>query len=243
MLENKEQQRAPSVTFRTRANGEWGEINTDELFAGKTVVIFALPGAYTPTCSSTHLPRFQALAKTLKANGVDTIACLSVNDAFVMDCWGREQEAQDIVFLPDGNGEFSRQMGMLVDKSDLGFGPRSWRYSMLVKDGVIDKMFIEPEVPGDPFEVSDADTMLNYINANAVIPDNVSVFTKPGCDFCKKAKAELAAAGQAYHEIVVGEDLSQQALAAVSGAYTVPQVYINGKHIGGSEELSAYLKG
>lgn len=242
MLQNHESQRAPSVVFKTRANGEWGEINTDELFAGKTVVVFALPGAYTPTCSSTHLPRFQALASTLKANGVDTIACLSVNDAFVMDSWSREQEAADIVFLPDGNGEFSKQIGMLVDKSELGFGPRSWRYSMLVKDGVIEKMFIEQEVPGDPFEVSDADTMLDYVNPKAELPDNISVFTKPGCDFCKKAKAELAAAGLSYHEIVVGEDLSQQALAAVAGAYTVPQIYINGSHVGDGEALTAYLK-
>ena len=111
-------------------------ITTDDLFARKTLVVFSLPGAFTPTCSSTHLPRYNELAPAFFANGVDEILCVSVNDSFVMNEWAKRQEAHNIVMLPDGNGEFTEGMGMLVDKSDLGFGKRSWRYSMLVKDGV-----------------------------------------------------------------------------------------------------------
>jgi len=156
MLENREGQRVPNVTFRSRKDNQWVDITTDELFAGKKVIVFSLPGAFTPTCSSTHVPGYNELAGVFKHNGVDDIICISVNDAFVMNEWQKTQEAENITFIPDGNGEFSEKMGMLVDKENLGFGKRSWRYSMLVNDGVIEKMFIEPEVEGDPFEVSDA---------------------------------------------------------------------------------------
>ena len=203
MLNNKEGQTIPAVTFATRENDQWVNRTTEELFANKTVVVFSLPGAFTPTCSSTHLPRFNELASTFKANGVDDIICISVNDTFVMNAWAADQEADNITLIPDGNGEFTDGMGMLVDKNDLGFGKRSWRYSMLVKNGVVAKMFIEPEVEGDPFEVSDADTMLEYINPQAKKPEPVSLFTKPGCPFCKKAKAMLTEQGLAFEEIVL----------------------------------------
>ena len=241
MLQNKEGQKVPSVVFRTREDGDWRDISTDELFKGKTVIVFSLPGAFTPTCSSTHLPRYNELAKVFKENGVDEIVCMSVNDAFVMNAWKKDQEAENVTLIPDGNGEFSEGMGMLVDKSDLGFGKRSWRYSMLVKDGVVDKQFIEPEKPGDPFEVSDADTMLNYINPNARKPDAISLFTKPGCPFCAKAKAMLEARGMDYEEIDLGIDATLRSLRAITGRDSVPQVYINGQHIGGSDDLEKYL--
>ena len=144
MLPNKEGQHVPDVTFKTRKGEDWADVSTNDLFSGKTVVIFSLPGAFTPTCSSSHLPRYNELANTLKANGVDDVICMSVNDAFVMNEWGKTQGAENITLIPDGNGKFSEGMGMLVDKSSLGFGKRSWRYSMLVTDGVIKKMFIEP---------------------------------------------------------------------------------------------------
>lgn len=153
----------PSVTFRVRENDEWLDISTDSLFKNKTVVVFSLPGAFTPTCSSTHLPRYNELASTFAANGVDDILCISVNDTFVMNAWKQDQEAENITVIPDGNGEFTEGMGMLVGKEDLGFGKRSWRYSMLVKDGIVEQIFSEPNKPGDPFEVSDADTMLNSL--------------------------------------------------------------------------------
>ena len=167
MLENREGQGIPQALFRPRRTHEWVELSSEEIFKGRTVVVFSLPGAFTPTCSSTHLPRYNQLTPTLKQQGVDEVICVSVNDAFVMNQWRKEQKADNVTFLPDGNGDFSRGMGMLVLKQDLGFGERSWRYSMLVKDGVIDKMFIEPDLPGDPFEVSDADTMLGYIAPQA----------------------------------------------------------------------------
>lgn len=241
MLPNREGQRVPNVKFRTRQNNEWADVTTDDLFANKTVVVFALPGAFTPTCSSTHVPGYNELAKTFKENGVDDIVCISVNDPFVMNEWAKDQGAENITLVPDGNGEFTNGMGMLVDKSDLGFGKRSWRYSMLVKDGTIEKMFIEPEEPGDPFKVSDAETMLSYINPQAAKPNCVSLFAKVGCPYCARAKEMLNEHGLEYEEIVLGEDVTTRSLKAVAGANTVPQVFIDGKRIGGSEALAEYL--
>lgn len=241
MLPNREGQRVPNVIFRTRQNNKWVDVTTDELFAGKTVVVFSLPGAFTPTCSSTHLPGYNELAKVFKSNGVDDIICISVNDAFVMNEWAKSQETENVRLIPDGNGEFSEGMGMLVDKSDLGFGKRSWRYSMLVKDGVIEKMFIEPEEPGDPFKVSDAYTMLNYINPNAEKPKLVTLFAKEGCPFCARAKAMLKEHGLDYEEIIVGKHVTTRSLRAATKATTVPQVFIDGELIGGSEALAAYF--
>lgn len=241
MFSNREGQRVPQVTFRTRQDNQWVNVTTDDLFALKTVVVFSLPGAFTPTCSSTHLPGYNELAKVFKENGVDEIVCISVNDAFVMNEWAKNQEAENVTVIPDGNGEFTEGMGMLVDKADLGFGKRSWRYSMLVKDGVIEKMFIEPDVPGDPFEVSDAQTMLNYINPQAAKPKLVSLFTKVGCPFCARAKAALQEYGIDYEEITLGKGITTRSLRAVTGATTVPQVFIDGVLIGGSEALLEYL--
>ncbi|AFZ60644.1 peroxiredoxin [Anabaena cylindrica FACHB-243] len=168
----------PNVVFKTRVRDEsiggpnpfrWQERTTQELFAGKRVVVFSLPGAFTPTCSTSHLPRYEELYKDFQALGVDSVICVSVNDAFVMFQWGKQQNAENVFLLPDGNGEFTRKMGMLVDKANLGFGMRSWRYSMVVNDGKIEKMFVEPgfddNCPTDPFEVSDADTMLAYLKS------------------------------------------------------------------------------
>ena len=241
-LQNQEGRKVPQVSFRTRHNGEWKNVATDELFKGKTVVVFSLPGAFTPTCSTTHLPRYNELAPAFFANGVDSILCVSVNDAFVMNEWAANQEAQNLVMIPDGNGEFTEGMGMLVDKSDLGFGKRSWRYSMLVKDGVVDKMFVEPQKPGDPFEVSDADTMLAYINPRAKKPDQVAIFTREGCQFCAKAKALLKELGYDYAEVALPNTNRSRVVGAITGKGTVPQIFVNGKHIGGLEELERWAK-
>ena len=177
--------RVPRVTFKTRVRDEtvpgpnpyrWQDLSSDEIFGRRRVVLFSLPGAFTPTCSSNHLPRYEELHSEFVAQGVDRIVCLSVNDAFVMFQWGRQVGAKNVFLLPDGNGEFTRKIGMLVDKSNLGFGMRSWRYSMLVNDGQIEKMFVEPDYgdncPIDPFEVSDADTMLAYLKG--IEPQSVS---------------------------------------------------------------------
>jgi peroxiredoxin/glutaredoxin len=242
MLPNKEGQRVPDVTFKTRKGEEWADVSTADIFNGKTVVVFSLPGAYTPTCSSTHLPRYNELASTLKAHGVDDVVCISVNDAFVMNEWGKAQEAENITLIPDGNGKFSEGMGMLVDKSSLGFGKRSWRYSMLVKDGVIKKMFIEPERDGDPFEVSDADTMLQYMEPGTVAPQPALVFAKPGCRHCARAMALLDANGQDYEIIEQDRHVTARTLRAVSGSNSWPQVFIGGKLIGNADELEAHYR-
>ncbi len=242
MLQNREGQRVPSVTFRVRQNNEWKSVTTDDLFAGKTVAVFSLPGAFTPTCSSTHLPRFNELAPSFFASGVDSILCVSVNDTFVMNEWAKDQEVDNVILVPDGNGEFTEGMGMLVDKTDLGFGKRSWRYSMLVKDGVVQKMFIEPEKPGDPFEVSDADTLLAYVNPHARKPDQVAIFTREGCQFCAKAKSLLADLGYDYAEIPLPHTTRSRIVGAVTGDKTVPQVFVNGERIGGLEALERWAR-
>lgn len=177
--------KVPNVVFKTRVRDEsvegpnpyrWQDTSSNDIFKGKKIVVFSLPGAFTPTCSSNHLPRYEELFEEFKTQGVDEIYCLSVNDAFVMFQWSKQIGAKNVKMLPDGNGEFTRKMGMLVDKSDLGFGLRSWRYSMLVDDGNIEKMFIEPDFgdncPTDPFEVSDADTMLAHLKGSK--PQGVS---------------------------------------------------------------------
>jgi glutaredoxin-like protein len=241
MFENREGKRVPDTTFRVRRGHEWVDVTSDELFRGKSVAVFSLPGAFTPTCSSSHVPRYNQLASELRANGVDEIVCMSVNDAFVMNEWQASQKADQIRFIPDGNGSFTEGMGMLVDKEDLGFGKRSWRYSMLVKDGVIDKMFIEPEVPGDPFGVSDADTMLAYVAPDAGKPLDVTVMSRDGCPFCVAAKEALRNAGIDYDELVLNQDYTDQSLRAIAGSARIPQVFINGKHIGGAEGLEHWL--
>jgi glutaredoxin-like protein len=238
MLKNIEGQSIPHVTLRTRSEGQWKDVTTQELFAKKRAIVFALPGAFTPTCSSAHVPRFNELASTFKKLGIDEIYCISVNDAFVMEQWAKDQNASEITFLPDGNGELTAALGMLVDKRSLGFGSRSWRYSMLVEDGVIRKMFIEPEVDGDPFEVSDADTMLKYLDPQAKAPHDVLLFTKPGCGHCTRAKRLLGERGWSYEEV----PSTPRRLRAVSGKSSTPQVFIDGRYIGGADELESHLK-
>lgn len=237
----KEGQRVPDVVFHTRQGHDWVDVSTDDIFKGKTVAVFSLPGAFTPTCSSSHVPRFHQLTPAFKAAGVDEIVCISVNDAFVMNEWAADQKADNITFIPDGNAAFTAGMGLLVDKDDLGFGKRSWRYSMLVKDGVIEKMFVEPEQPGDPFEVSDADTMLAYIAPEAVKPLNVTVFTRKGCPFCAKAKAMLRDEGIEFEELELNREYTDRTLRAVTGGDMVPQVFVNGERVGGSTELETWL--
>lgn len=240
-LTDRTGQQVPGVVFHTRVGDAWKDVSTDDLFKGKKVVVFSLPGAFTPTCSSTHLPRYNELAKEFKSRGIDSILCVSVNDTFVMNAWLADQEAENIIVVPDGNGEFTKGMGMLVSKEGLGFGDRSWRYSMLVNDGKIEKMFIEPEKEGDPFEVSDADTMLKFIDPNWKQQESIAIFTKPGCQFCAKAKQLLHDKGLDFEEIVLGKDATTVSVRAITGKATAPQVFIGGKYIGGSEELEAFL--
>ena len=235
-------QKIPQVTFRTRSDGDWKNLTSDEIFKGRSVVAFSLPGAFTPTCSSTHLPRYNELAPAFFAHGIDAIVCISVNDAFVMNEWAADQECENVQMLPDGNGEFTAGMGLLVDKSELGFGKRSWRYSMLVRDGVVEKLFVEPQKPGDPFEVSDADTMLAYVAPQAKKPDQVAILTREGCGYCLRAKKLLKELGYDYAEIALPHKNRSRIVGAITGAGTVPQVFVNGQRIGGLEELEKWAK-
>lgn len=168
----------PQVIFKTHTHDKnicgddpfaWVDLSTDEIFKDKKVVLFALPGAFTPTCSSEHLPGYEIEYEELKKSGIDEIYCLSVNDAFVMNAWLSELGIKKVKVLPDGSAEFTKAMGMLVRKDDVGYGGRSWRYSMYVEDGEIKKMFVEPgfsdNYSKDPFEVSDAKTMVEYLKA------------------------------------------------------------------------------
>jgi glutaredoxin-like protein len=243
MLKATEGQRVPQVTFKTRRDHEWQALTTDEVFAGRSVIVFSLPGAFTPTCSSSHVPRYNQLQPLFKARGIDDIICTSVNDAFVMSEWQRAQKADRLTFLPDGNGDFTAGMGLLVDKAELGFGRRSWRYSMLVRDGVIEKMFVEPDQPGDPFHVSDADTMLAYLDPDAPRPHDVTVFSRPGCPHCVRAKGQLRDAGIEFEELVLNRDYTDRTLRAVCDAITYPQIFIDGRLVGGADDLERWLAG
>lgn len=169
----------PQVTFKTRVRDEsvdgpnpfrWQDVTSADIFDNKKIIILALPGAFTPTCSSTHVPGYEDKYDEFVKQGIDDIYCLSVNDAFTMFQWGKHLGVEKVKMLPDGNGEFTEKMGMLVKKENLGFGARSWRYSMLVENGKIKKVFSEAgqedNCPIDPFEVSDADTMLAYIKGS-----------------------------------------------------------------------------
>lgn len=173
--------RVPEVIFKTRVRDEsvegpnpyrWQDVSSSEIFGGKKIVVFGLPGAFTPTCSSTHAPGYEAKYDEIKGLGVDEVYCLSVNDAFVMKKWADDLGVTKVKMLPDGNADFTRGIDMLVKKENLGFGDRSWRYSMLVEDGEIKRVFAEEgysdNCQTDPFEVSDADTMLAYLKEQAV---------------------------------------------------------------------------
>lgn len=180
-MENKTPEtptRVPDVVFKTHTHDKnicgddpfaWVDLTTDQIFKGKKVVLFSLPGAFTPTCSSVHLPGYEARYDELKSLGVDEVICLSVNDAFVMNAWKEDQKAEKVMLLPDGSTHFTRGMNMLVKKDNLGFGERSWRYSMYVEDSEIKKIFIEPGFSDnygpDPFEVSDVGTMIEYLKS------------------------------------------------------------------------------
>ena len=172
--------RVPEVTFHTRVRDEsiegpnpyrWQDVTTADLFAGKRVVVFSLPGAFTPTCSTYQLPGYDSKFEDFQALGIDEVYCLSVNDSFVMNAWFKQQEIKNVKPIPDGSGEFTYAMGMSVTKANLGFGFRSWRYAMVVNDGEIEQLFEEPgkvgNCPVDPYEVSDPDTVLEYLKSYA----------------------------------------------------------------------------
>lgn len=170
--------KVPEVTFRYRLPNkdkeyEWVNITSSEIFSDKRVIVFALPGAFTPTCSNFQLPGYDALYTEFINNGIDEVYCLSVNDSFVMNAWFKDQGVQFVKPIPDGSGEFTYAMGQSVNKANLGFGFRSWRYAMIVNDGEIEMMFEEPgkvgNCPDDPYGVSDPENVLGWIKQNKKI--------------------------------------------------------------------------
>jgi peroxiredoxin/glutaredoxin len=240
MPASREGAAVPDTEFKVLRNGQVTSVKSKDLFGGKTVVVFSLPGAYTPTCSTGHVPRFEELAAEIRKHGVDDIVCMSVNDPFVMDAWQREQKADALTFIPDADGSFTNAMGMLVDKSAAGLGKRSWRYSMLVKNGRIEKMFVEPDKAGDPFEVSDADTMLTHLDP-ARRHGAVTMFAREGCPFCAVAKKLLDERKIPYEVLYLSDKITMESVRAATGAAKVPQVFIGGKLVGGSDALRAHL--
>ena len=172
--------KVPNVVFKTRVRDEsiggdnpfrWQDVTSNDYFKGKRVILFSLPGAFTPTCSTFQLPDFEKLSPDFRAAGIDEIYCISVNDAFVMNAWGKSQNIKNVKLIPDGSGEFTRKMGMLVTKDNLGFGLRSWRYAAVIKDGVIEAWFEEPgfsdNCGDDPYGESSPQNLLKYVQQKA----------------------------------------------------------------------------
>jgi len=159
----------PNVEFVFRENGEFVSRTSADLFDGKRVVIFSLPGAFTPTCSAYQLPGFEEKYNDFVGSGIDDIYCISVNDAFVMNAWQKDQNIEKVKLIPDGNAYFTRSMGMLVTKSNLGFGDRSWRYAAVVDNGILEKLFVEAgkrdNADSDPYEVTNPETILSYLKS------------------------------------------------------------------------------
>ena len=174
--------KVPNITFKTRVRDEsiegdnpftWQDVTTADLFSDKRVVLFALPGAFTPTCSTYQLPGFDDLYADFQNAGIDEIYCLSVNDSFVMNKWAEWAKVRNVKMIPDGSGLFTSAIGMMVDKDNLGFGFRSWRYALLLNDGVVEKAFIEPgftdNAEDDPYGESDPSTVLSYITGESPV--------------------------------------------------------------------------
>lgn len=242
-FQDKTGQKVPDVIFRIKRDFEWLTKTSDDYFKGKRVVLFALPGAFTPTCSNIHLPSYDDLYDCFCSLGIDDVICLSVNDSYVMNEWKKSEKVENVTMLPDGNGEFTRKLGFLTDKSDECLGERSWRYSMLVNDGIIEKMFIEPENDeNDPYEESGPENMLKYLSPGIKIPESVTVFTRQNCRYSELARDLLRKRNMPFEELVLNEGFSIKTVKALSGSTKLPQVFINGKHIGGAEDLKKHLR-
>lgn len=231
----------PRVDLSEMRDGSVHRLRSAELFGGRRVILFALPGAFTPTCSTAHVPGYVANLHEFRQAGIDEVICLSVNDPYVMQAWQRSEKAQRIRFVADPYAEFTQAMRLAVEHRDAALGLRSWRYSMLVNDGEIEKMFIEPKKPGDPFEVSDAETMLRFLNPNHKTIGPAFMLARHGCPYCARAKDLLTRHGIPFEAIYLGDELSMQGVKAASGAVTVPQVFIDGKLVGGAEQLDHYM--
>jgi glutaredoxin-like protein len=242
MKPSSEGQKVPSARLAEMTDGgEVRAVSSTALLGRGRQILFALPGAFTPTCSTAHVPGYVSLLSEFKSAGIDDVICLSVNDPYVMQAWQESEKAQGIHFVADPFAEFTTSMRMTVDHRESLLGTRSWRYSMLVQDGTIQKMFIEPEEGDDPFEVSDAETMLGYLRPDHQPLGPVLVFARHGCPYCQRAKSLLTERGIRFDAVHLGDELTMQGVKAASGGATVPQIFIGGKLIGGSDQLADFL--
>ena len=237
--ERLEGRRVPHCVFRMRRGGRMADVSSDDLFEGKRVVLFGLPGAFTPTCSSAHVPRFVELAPFLRQHGIADVLCIAVNDAHVMEAWQRDQKADLVTFVPDGNGDFHRGLGLLVDKRATGMAQRARRYAMVVNDGVIETALIERDDPeGDPYDISSADEVCKVLGLGGERPQDIVIFTRPDCAWSERARALLDRKGLPYEAV----DLHPRGVRAVSGATTTPQAFAGGQLIGGYEDLERWVE-
>jgi peroxiredoxin/glutaredoxin len=234
-----EGRRLPHCVLRMRWGGAMADVSSGDLFDGKRVVLFGLPGAFTPTCSSAHVPRFVELAPFLLRNGIDEVVCASVNDAYVLDAWQQDQHAELLTFLPDGNGDFHRALGLLVDKRDEGMAQRARRYAMIVDDATIRTALVEPDVTGDPYGISSADEVCAALGLAEAMPTDIALFTRPGCGWSEKARRLLDRHGLPYE----AADLHPRGIRALCGSPSTPQVFVAGRHLGGYEDLEQWLAG
>ena len=234
-------QKVPVANLAEFRDNRVQEIDSGALFAGRRVILFALPGAFTPTCSTAHVPGYVARLSDFRDAGIDEVVCLAVNDPYVMNAWQHAEKADGIRFIADPMGEFTEAMGMSVDHRGESLGMRSWRYSMLVVDGTIDTMFIEPDKPGDPYEVSDADTMWHHLRPDDGRAGPALMLARHGCPHCARAKTLLTENRIHFETMYLGEGVTMQGVKAASGAATVPQIFIGGKLIGGADQLTEFL--
>lgn len=230
----------PDVELAELRDSVLVRLRSPSLFDNKRIVLFALPGAFTPTCSTDHVPGYVSLVEEFRKARVDEVICLSVNDPYVMDAWQKSQNAAGVRFIADPLGAFTQAMGMLTDQGP-ALGSRSWRYSMLVNSGVIETMFIEPDVGGDPFGVSDAQTMLTHLDPNYTDKTRAFLLARHGCPHCARAKKFLEDANISYEAIHIGDELSMRGVKAAAWTAKVPQIFIDGKLIGGADQLERHL--
>lgn len=222
MFEDKAGTKVPDVTFRIREDHSWVYRTTYDFFRYKRVIVFALPGAFNPVCSSIYLPAYNDLYDTFRASGIDDIYCLAMNDGFVLEAWRQAEKAEKITMLPDVDGEFTKKLGFLS-------GDHSWRYSMIVNDKVIEKMFIETDADSvDPYSLSSAEMMLSYLDPKAVLPESVTIFTKHGCGNCEAVKEYFNNLNIPFDELILNEDFTIRTVRAISGSTFLPQIFVNG---------------
>lgn len=242
-IEDKTGQKIPAFEFFMFKGEDWISRTTEKLFGHSRVVVFAIPGAFSPICSTLHLPRYNELYETFRSYGIEEVYCLAVNDSFVLNAWKKAERADNIVMLPDPDGEFTKKLGFLVNRNEVCLGNRSWRYSMVINNGVIEKMFIEKGDKGkDPYGESSAENMLKYLNPDVELPPSITLFSKTSCRICAAIRALLEKHHLPFEELHLNEEYTIKTAKALTGPMEeLPVLFINGTKFSKIEELEAYL--